>query len=200
MDTIARLHPSKPSTSDEMANPFDDSEPQNPVVSADNQVGLRIRNANRVNPVHIQPFTDGLEWQLAEGLIDTLLSLERLYFARGSVREAEYFSCQARDLAQSLNAPAMTSRALARMGEISLRLGNLEAGYVSLTRAAELVHGVVGPDAADVHRLHGQYNQMNSNHKDAQELYETAMTMLEELTQTFTALDGYVQQFPLGQS
>lgn len=138
---------------------------------------------------------DGLEWRIAEGLVLTLLALAQAYFSRGSAREAEYFSQQAQDLAYSLNAPAMVSRALAKKGEIQLYLGHLEDGYNSLVQAAEVLSDLPGPDAADIRRLCGEYNQLNSKDKDALELYSEAITILEELDKMFSSLDGIGTRF-----
>lgn len=72
----------------------------------------------------------------------TLFGLGRAYFLQGSVRGAEYFIEQARDLAESLNTPAMLSRALTKKGELLLHQGNLEAATANLLEAAELLRDV----------------------------------------------------------
>lgn len=174
IDTLVRLRPSKPSVTE--TNPFDDSD-----------TGQDSSHANR--HALLQSLTDGLEWQAAEGLLDTLLSLERLYAARGSVREAEHFARQAQDLAESLNAPTMKSRALARVGEILLRLGNIHEGNTAITEAAELVQDVFGPDRAEIHRLHGQVSEMSADKSNARNLYEAAMSTLQEVSNMLMALD-----------
>ena len=137
-----------------------------------------------------QPSMDGLEWRISEGLLTTLFALSRAYFARGSPRESEYFAQQAQDLAESLNAPGMISRALTKKGEILLHQGELEDGYASVMRAAELLEDIPGIDAADARRLQGYYNQLKAMPQDAQKLYEDATRMLEELEKLFTGLDG----------
>ena len=81
-------------------------------------------------------------------------------------------------------------RALARSGETLLHLGRLEEGREALMRAAELVADVAGPDAADISRLRGQYNRLNANEKDAQQRFEEALVMLDQLAKTFSAYDG----------
>lgn len=77
-----------------------------------------------------------------QGLLNTLFSLGRAYFLQGSVRAAEFFIDQARDLTESLNTPAMLSRALAKKGELQLHRGNLEDAAASLLEAAELLRDV----------------------------------------------------------
>jgi separase len=133
---------------------------------------------------------DGLGWRISEGLLNTLFSLCQAYFAQGSPREADYFAQQAQDLAESLNAPAMVSRALTRKGEIQLHQGLLDDGYANLMRAAELLEDMPGADAADIRRLRGYYSQLKAMHGDAHELYHDAMRMLEELERLFAGLDG----------
>jgi len=56
-------------------------------------------------------------------------------------------------MAEALNAPAMMSRALARMEEILLHQGQLEEWYESLMQAEILLHDMSGTDTADIHRL-----------------------------------------------
>jgi separase len=136
------------------------------------------------------PALDGIEWRVAHGLIVNLFALTQAYLARGSPREAEYFAQQARDVAESLNTPAMAGRALARVGEIYLHLHQVEDSHASLVKAAEFAAGTAGPDTAEISRLRAEYSRLHSNEKEAQQLYEQAMAMLEELDITFATLDG----------
>ena len=133
---------------------------------------------------------DALEWQVSEGLLVTLFSLSQAYLNRGSAREAEYFAQQAQDLAESLNAPTMVTRALAKKGEIQLYQGQLEASRESLTKASVLLRNVPGIDNADVRRLRGVYNERTAQPVDASELYEETINMIEELDQAFKNFDG----------
>ena len=189
VDTLARLNPPPASKSapEPDENPFEmsslkaalpGSESDQPELSATKKTFKR------------RPAMDGLEWRITDGLLNTLFALCQAYFARGSPREADYFAQQAQDLAESLNAPAMVSRALTRKGEIQLHQGQLDGGYVSLMRAAELLEDMPGPDAADIRRLRGYYSQLKAMHGDAHELYEGAARMLEELEKLFSGLDG----------
>ncbi|CCM06375.1 uncharacterized protein FIBRA_08633 [Fibroporia radiculosa] len=183
LDTLSRLHPSrKPDTGDD--NPFE--------VKDDG--GKQDQSAGEQSIPHkiFQPraFMESIEWRIAEGLLETLFALAHAYCARGSPREAEYFVRQACDFAESLNALATVSRALARSGEMLLQLGHLEEGFATLMRATNLLTDVAGPDAADLVRLRGEYNQRSRNFEDAQVLYEKAIVMLDELDKTFSTLDG----------
>ncbi len=137
-----------------------------------------------------QALLDSSGWRLAEGLLSTLLLLSQAYAARGSAREAEFFALQMKDLAESLHAPVMISRAMAQHGELQIQLGLLQEGHQSLMRAAELVVHLKGPDAAEVRRLQGRYNVLNADSKGARQLFEEATSLLDELGNMFAALDG----------
>ncbi|GJE92064.1 cysteine peptidase C50 [Phanerochaete sordida] len=136
------------------------------------------------------PALDGIEWRVAHGLLVTLFALAQAYLARGSPREAEYFAQQAKDVADSLDTPAMVGRALARIGEIYLHLHQVEDSHASLTKAAELAADTAGPDVAEIGRLRAEHSRRHSDGKHAQQLYDEAMNMLEELDSVFAALDG----------
>ncbi|KAI5895597.1 uncharacterized protein SCHCODRAFT_01122301 [Schizophyllum commune H4-8] len=129
-------------------------------------------------------------YRVAEAQLDTLFALSAAYLSRGSAREAEYFIIQALDLSESLNAPPMVSRALAKKGEILLLLGDLENSHDALMQATQLLPTITGDDAVDLRRLQGDYTQRSNQDEGALQLYEEAIAMLEELNQTFTALDG----------
>lgn len=139
---------------------------------------------------------NGLEWRIVDGLFHTLFALSYAFFVRGSPRESEYFAQQAQDLAESINAPAMVSRALMKKGEIQLHQGLLDDGYRTLMGAAELLETIPGTDAANISRLRGYYSQLKAMKTDARESYESAMALLEELGASFVGLDslpfGYV--------
>jgi separase len=178
VDTLARLHPvpaSRHVSQDD--DPFAAPEPQD---TKKLQPQLKPRKTSM----------NGLEWRISDGLLTVLFALAQAYFARGSAREAAYFAQQAQDLAESIQTPAMVSRALARKGEIYLYLGQLDEGYQCIVQAADLVSGMSATDAADIRRLHGDYSRRNLNNQDAKHLYGQAMTMLEELQKLFIALDG----------
>jgi separase len=192
VDTLARLNP--PPVSKAAPEPDD-----NPFEMSSLKDALPASESDPSQPPELfapkktfkrRPAMDGLEWRITDGLLNTLFALCQAYFARGSPKEADYFAQQAQDLAESLNAPAMVSRALTRKGEIQLHQGQLDGGYASLMRAAELLEDMPGPDAADIRRLRGYYSQLKAMHGDAHELYEGAARMLEELEKLFSGLDG----------
>lgn len=186
VDTLARLSApaSKPVEED---NPFDMSAVRDALPNGDN-----ADHAEQVTPPKVfprRPSMGGLEWRVSEGLLATLFALCEAYSTRGSAREAEYFAQQAYDLAKSLNAPAMAARALAKKGELQLHQRLLKEAHDSFMQAAELLQNLPGKDAADIQRLCGDYNQISSQDKDAQQLYEEATRMLEELDQMFGAFE-----------
>ncbi|TFY60535.1 hypothetical protein EVJ58_g5088 [Rhodofomes roseus] len=194
METISRLRPSQPKEpQSEPDNPFevkkDDSAPSDPSRPKPLDEKAIADQLASQKAFQRRQFMDGTEWRLAEGLLVTIFALVKAYYARGSPREADYFIQQASALAHSLNAPAMIGRALARQGEISLRLGRLEEGCKFLMEAAKLMSNVCGPDAVDIHRLRGDYSLKNADEQTAQQLYTEATAMLDELGKMFSGLD-----------
>lgn len=187
LDTLARLAPPPPSTkvADDSDNPFLSDEAKAATIQGNSQGEAPAPAKKFQRP----PTLNGLEWRIAEGLLGTLFSLVQAYLSRGSPREAEYFAQQAKDLAESLRAPAMASRALARVGEIQLHLGSLEESHASLTQAAELAVNTAGPDAAEISRLLAEHSRRSADDKEAQQLYAEAMSTLEELDNLFVTLD-----------
>ncbi|KAJ6475784.1 cysteine peptidase C50 [Mycena vitilis] len=187
VDTLARLNPpaAKPVEED---NPFEMSAMRNALPNGDG-----ADHKEQVVPPKVfprRPAMGGLEWRVSEGLLATLFALCEAYHTRGSVREAEYFAQQAYDLALSLNAPAMAGRALAKKGELQLHQRHLQEAHDTFTQAADLLQNLPGKDTADIQRLCGDYNQLSSQDKHAQQLYEEATRMLEEMDQTFGVFDG----------
>ncbi|KAF7363579.1 Cysteine peptidase C50 [Mycena sanguinolenta] len=187
VDTLARLNPSasKPVEKD---NPFDMAEVRNALPNGDS--GHQLEQVIPPKAFPRRPSMGGLEWRVSEGLLATLFALCEAYFTRGSAREAEYFAQQAYELAQSLNAPAMAGRALAKKGELQLHQRHLQEAHDTLMQAAALLQNLPGKDTADIQRLCGDYNQLSSQEKDAQQLYEEAARILEELDRTFGIFDA----------
>lgn len=189
LDSLSKLAPPSPTkkADDDSDNPFltKDSTPQGADSGAPDSGRLAPRK--EYPPL---PAANGIEWRIVHGLLGTLFALTQAYVARGSPREAEYFAQQAKDLAESLNTPAMVGRAFARLGEIYLHLHQVKDSHAALVRAGQLMAGTAGPDAAEVRRLHAEYTRMHANGKRAQQLYDEAISMLEELESVFTALDG----------
>ncbi|KAJ7173997.1 cysteine peptidase C50 [Mycena crocata] len=183
VDTLARLNPPTSKLMEE-DNPFDTSAMCDVLPNGNTAEQLA---APKVFPR--APSMGRLEWRVSEGLLSVLFALCEAYFIRGSPREAEYFAQQAYDLAQSLNAPAMAGHALAKKGELQLHQRLLKEAHDTFMQAAALLQNLPGKESADVQRLCGDYNQLSSQDKDAQQLYEEATRMLEELDQTFGVFD-----------
>lgn len=152
-------------------------------------------------PSHSKPTpSDALSWRLLSHLVSTLFSLAHAYHVRGSPREALYFIQQVLDLAESTRAPAVVARACILRGEVLLGQGALREGREALERAACLLGGVLGIDAADAQRLQGDYGvvceeeQMGGEERDRRgdprEHYERAWKMLDELERRIVSFDG----------
>ncbi|KIY44954.1 hypothetical protein FISHEDRAFT_76985 [Fistulina hepatica ATCC 64428] len=175
LDALARLQPvlsPKPDDDNPFAAPADnDDEPQKPVKKA-------------------MTHRSGIEYRISAGLLTTMFAICNIYYTRGSPQQAEFFAQQAQDFAEMLDAPAMTSRALAKKGEIQLRLGRLEESHASLTQASQQLSSVSGTFAAELRRLLGDYTQYLEDSAGALHLYTEAMAMLEELENSFAKLQG----------
>ncbi|KIP07348.1 hypothetical protein PHLGIDRAFT_30059 [Phlebiopsis gigantea 11061_1 CR5-6] len=192
VDTLSKIAPvSAPSEgAADLDNPFLAEPAPRTGKTTDNGKLANIASPSKTTPR--LPALNGIEWRVAHGLLVTLFALTQAYVSRGSPREAEYFAQQAKEVAESLNTPAMVGRALARIGEIYLHLHQVEDSHASLAKAAEYLAGTVGPDAAEIRRLHAEHSRLHSDGTEAPQLYEEAMAMLEELDGVFAALDGQV--------
>ena len=84
----------------------------------------------------------------------------------------------------------MISRALAQHGELQIQLGQLQDGHKAIMDAAALVTHLRGPETAEVRRLLGRYSQLSADAKGAQQLFEEAACLLEELGNMFASLEG----------
>ena len=133
--------------------------------------------------------TNGLEWEVAEGLLETTLSLARLYLLRGSVREAEYFIREAEQLASSMNAPALLCRTLAMKVQVQLQLRQLDAALTTLRAASDTLNDMASPDTAELRKLYGEHSELLSHNKDARLQYGEALKVLEELDKMFPGLE-----------
>jgi separase len=132
---------------------------------------------------------NGFEWRIAEGTLRTLFALSRAYLVRGSAREAEYFAQQAEDLAQSIRAPAMVARALARRAEVQLHCAKLEEGEALITQAGALLPQAMGVDAAEITRLHGLHRFMTADGEEAQQSFARSLYVLSEAEKALDSID-----------
>jgi separase len=170
------------------SNPFDVS-PDSGKVSPTKDENHSISSSAMLH--HTCMLSNGLEWEIAEGLFETTLSLASLYLLRGSVREAEYFIREAEQLASSMNAPALLCRALAMKVEVQLQLRQLDAALTTLHAASDTLHDMASPDTAKLCKLHGEHSELLLHDKDAQLQYTKALEMLEELDKMFSGLDRH---------
>jgi separase len=189
-DTISRLAapPQPPKPAAEPSNPFEvPSAKDAPTAATSDPPNAALAFSKKSFGRGLQ--NDGVEWRIAEGLLETLFWLVEIYFARGSAREASYFAQSAQNLAESLGAPAMVSRALARKGEIELGRKQLQEAHHSLADATDLVQSLSGTDTADLLRLQGEYHSRSEQPQDAQQLYERSAAIVEELDMTLSAVE-----------
>jgi len=148
IDSLARLNPPSPKPVQD-DNPFDMSSlkqalPNNPQPLPDPVPQTTIPPRRHF---------DSLGLRICEGLLTILFDLAQAYLTRGSAKESEFFIAQAFDLARALNAPAMLSRALAKQGEVQVRLGQMKDGYEKLVEAGEILKNIPTIDSVEVVRL-----------------------------------------------
>ncbi|KAI5114728.1 hypothetical protein M0805_001178, partial [Coniferiporia weirii] len=180
-ETLSRLNPSKkPEDASDASDPFATSELRDALLEAGGDSG---KQKSETKDSQQQSILSGLEWRIANALLETLLALAHAYACRGSAREAEYFAQQAEDLARVLRAPALTARALVRRSEVLLLLGRAEEAQKALAEAGGLVGGVQGLalDAADVCRLRGDRLMVHALEGEARGEYVDATRMLSEV-------------------
>ena len=170
-----------------LSNPFDVSSDSGKVSPAKDE---NHSTSSSAILHHARGLTNGLEWEIAEGMLETTLSLASFYLLRGSVREAEYFIREAEQLASSMNAPALLCRALAMKVEVQLQLRQLDSALTTLRTATDALTDMMSPDAAKLHKLYGEHSELLLQDKDAQLQYTEALKMLEELDKMFPGLDG----------
>ena len=87
-----------------------------------------------------------------------------------------------------MNASAMLCRTLALQAELQLQLRQLDTALVTLRAATDVLNDMKCPDAAGLHKLRGEYNELLLQDKDARVQYAEALKMLEELDKTFSGL------------
>jgi separase len=136
---------------------------------------------------------NGIEWQVSQGLLDTLYLLSKLYFYRGSPRESEYFAQQAQDLSSSLNLPLMTARALGLKAQISIAQGRLDLAQSTLLEASSLLSSNPNLTTVLVEKLMGDLRFKGAQISEADELYERAERTLSNLDDLFGSVDDIVR-------
>jgi separase len=68
-------------------------------------------------------------------------------------------------------------------------MARLEDAHSNLTRAADLLQGMPGLDAADIRRLKVEYRMKTSEDDVSTDLFEETVRMLEELDNAFQQFD-----------
>lgn len=189
MDSLMRLNPPPPKptpTNTQEDNPFDMSSLKEALPDAPQPLPDPSPQTV-VPPRHL----DDLGLRICEGLFTVLFDLTQSYLIRGSAKESEFFVTQALDLAKALNAPAMLSRALAKQGEIQVRLGKLKEGYETLVEAGEVLSGVETIESVEVVRLTAECRE-KMGEEDAPVLFGRSVDLLREIDAAFEKYEGGV--------
>jgi len=136
-----------------------------------------------------QQHFDSLGLRICEGLLTILFDLAQAYLTRGSAKESEFFIAQAFDLAKALNAPAMLSRALAKQGEVQVRLGQMKDGYEKLVEAGEILKNIPTIDSVEVVRLTAECRE-RMGEDDASVLFGRSIDLLRKIDTAFEKYEG----------
>ncbi|KAL4259196.1 separase [Pleurotus pulmonarius] len=189
LESMARLNPSPGPAASGDANPFEDTSQR---TSSPHEQAMEQVNRHDVPPAtpSHRSVMKGSEWGVADGLFNTFFALVDAYSSRGSPREALFFAEQARDLADSLNAPVYASRALARMGEILIYQGRYQKGFDNVSKAGKLLADMQCADVVDIDRLHAEWYIRTSPGQNAKELFERAKSALDDLDRAYGAYDS----------
>ncbi|KAF5357177.1 hypothetical protein D9756_006793 [Leucocoprinus leucothites] len=184
MDSLTRLSPPPPKPVQE-DNPFDMSSLKQALPDAPQP----LPDPTPQTVVPPQRHLDSLGLRISEGLFTVLFDLAQAYLVRGSAKESEFFIAQALDLARALNAPAMLSRALAKQGEVQVRLGKMKEGYEMLVEAGEVLKGVPTIDSVEVVRLTAECRE-KMGEEDAGVLFARSVDLLKEMDAAFEKYEG----------
>lgn len=184
IDSLARLNlPSSKPVQDD--NPFDMSSLKQALPNDPQPLPDPIPQTTIPPRRHF----DSLGLRICEGLLTILFDLAQAYLTRGSAKESEFFIAQAFDLAKALNAPAMLSRALAKQGEVQVRLGQMKDGYEKLVEAGEILKNIPTIDSVEVVRLTAECRE-RMGEGDASVLFGRSIDLLREIDTAFEKYEG----------
>ncbi|KAF8708110.1 Peptidase family C50, partial [Rhizoctonia solani] len=135
---------------------------------------------------------DGIQWQIAQGLLRTIFDLGEAYSLRGSVREAEYFLGQAESLSESLHAPLGVGRSLLKQAELKMARGLLDEALETLAKAEEIVADPISTDTSYLNYLLGHHRQKEAaSGEDAYAMYTQAQNVLQQLDENLNKLQRH---------
>lgn len=155
----------------------------------DSEESTAIKKPNNADP---------FQWIFALGFVDAQLFLARIYFLRGSARDAEYFAQAAYDFSSSLYAPTMMAQGLSIKTELLLCLRQLDTMDLTLGQLDGLV-SQLGADSLEIgnsYRLRGQYLQIKDAEEEASEAFSKATSTIKELDSSLTHLSIMSFVFP----
>ncbi|CAE6344415.1 unnamed protein product [Rhizoctonia solani] len=135
---------------------------------------------------------DGVQWQIAQGLLRTIFDLGEAYSLRGSVREAEFFLGQAESLSESLHAPLGVGRSLLKQAELKMARGLLDEALETLAKAEEIVADPISTDTSYLNYLLGHHRQKEAaSGEDAYAMYTQAQDVLDQLDEKLGKLQKH---------
>jgi separase len=86
-----------------------------------------------------------LGWDVTSHLVSMMLWLSHLYNVRGSLKPATYFLHQAADLAQTMNAPRLHAKVIARQIDLDVAAGRHEEANHKLVQLVQMSRAVRVP-------------------------------------------------------
>ncbi|KAG9106814.1 hypothetical protein FRC07_008733, partial [Ceratobasidium sp. 392] len=165
----------------EKTQPAAAAEPSNPFEVRDTKSAAPDELSQAKKTVSRAAILDGIQWQIAQGLLRTIFDLGEAYSVRGSIREAEFFLAQAHSLSESLQAPLGVGRSLIKQAELKMARGLLDEGLEMLAKAEDIVADPVGIDTAALHCFLGHHRQREASGEDAYAMYAHAEKVLDQL-------------------
>ncbi|KAG9106717.1 hypothetical protein FRC07_008753, partial [Ceratobasidium sp. 392] len=173
VDILLRLsEKTQPAAAVEPSNPFEVRDTKSAALDEISQAKKTVSRA---------AILDGIQWQIAQGLLRTIFDLGEAYSVRGSIREAEFFLAQAHSLSESLQAPLGVGRSLIKQAELKMARGLLDEGLEMLAKAEDIVADPVGIDTAALHCFLGHHRQREASGEDAYAMYAHAEEVLDQL-------------------
>ncbi|CAE6434440.1 unnamed protein product, partial [Rhizoctonia solani] len=125
---------------------------------------------------------DGVQWQIAQGLLRTIFDLGEAYSLRGSVREALKKNPVRLSNRLSELRGEPQPRSLLRQAELKMARGLLDEALEALAKAEDIVADPAGVDTSELNCLLGHHRQKEAaSGEDAYTMYTRAQNILDEL-------------------
>lgn len=195
-ELLAKLSsPKKPEGPSEDGDPFVMSDLKESLPIIDDGVNALPNDPERKAPQReSRTILGGQEWTVATLLLETMHVLCRLYFIRGSAREAEYFANQAEELSKALHSPVHIVQALLRKSEIYLYLGQVESSEETLDAAFRHLEDPGVLAHVDARWMKGNQLQRRTKFSEAAVEYKEAWEVIASGDTAFKGFDNISEE------